>query len=164
MLQVKSATHTWQVVLEKNQILLNNTPFTWDLLPLTPTSFHILKDGRSYTAELLDIEADTKTFRIKINGNVHTLQVQDRMDLLLASLGMDQALVQKINDIKAPMPGLILDIKVEVGQEVKKGDPILILEAMKMENIIKSPGDGVVTAIKVNVKQNVEKNQVLVVF
>ena len=164
MLQVKSATQTWQVVLEKNQILLNNTPFTWDLLPLTPTSFHILKDGRSYTAELLDIEADTKTFRIKINGNVHTLQVQDRMDLLLASLGMDQALVQKINDIKAPMPGLILDIKVEVGQEVKKGDPILILEAMKMENIIKSPGDGVVSAIKVNVKQNVEKNQVLVLF
>jgi biotin carboxyl carrier protein len=62
------------------------------------------------------------------------------------------------------MPGLILDIKVEPGQEVKKGDPILILEAMKMENIIKSPGDGVVSAVKVNVRQNVEKNQVLIVF
>lgn len=164
MLQVKSATATWQVVLEKNQILLNNTPFTWDLLPLSPTSFHIIKDGRSYTAELLEAEPETKTFRIKINGHVHTLQVQDRMDLLLESLGMGEALTQKVNDIKAPMPGLILDIKVTPGQEVKKGDPILILEAMKMENIIKSPGDGVVSAVKVNVRQNVEKNQVLIIF
>ncbi|MBA9078823.1 MULTISPECIES: acetyl-CoA carboxylase biotin carboxyl carrier protein subunit [Rufibacter] len=164
MLQVKSATKTWQVVVEKNQILLNNAPFTWDLLPLNATSFHIIKDGKSYTAELLETEPDTKTFQIKINGNVHTLQVQDRMDLLLESLGMGQALSQKLNDIKAPMPGLILDIKVTPGQEVKKGDPVLILEAMKMENIIKSPGDGVVSEVKVSVKQNVEKNQVLVVF
>ena len=164
MLQVKSATQTWQVVLEKNQILLNDTPFTWDLLPLSPTSFHILKDGRSYTAELIGTDAATKTFRIKINGHVHTLQVKDRMDLLLESLGLGEALIQKVNDIKAPMPGLILDIKVALGQEVKKGDPILILEAMKMENIIKSPGDGLVKEIKVNLKQNVEKNQVLVVF
>ncbi|MFB9865275.1 acetyl-CoA carboxylase biotin carboxyl carrier protein subunit [Rufibacter immobilis] len=164
MLQVKSANATWQVVLEKNQILLNDTPFTWDLLPLSPTSFHILKDGRSYTAELLESEPESKTFKIKINGKVHTLQVQDRMDLLLESLGMGEALSQKVNDIKAPMPGLILDIKVTPGQEVKKGDPILILEAMKMENIIKSPGDGVVREVKVTVRQNVEKNQVLIVF
>lgn len=164
MLQVKSATQTWQVVLEKNQILLNDAPFTWDLLPLNPTTFHIIKDGKSYTAELIDTEPETKTFKIKINGHVHTLQVKDRMDLLLESLGLGEALVQKVNDIKAPMPGLILDIKVTVGQEVKKGDPILILEAMKMENIIKSPGDGVVQEIKVKLRQNVEKNQVLIVF
>ena len=62
------------------------------------------------------------------------------------------------------MPGLILEIKVQPGQEVKKGDPIMILEAMKMENILKSPGDGVVREIKVAVKQNVEKNQVLILF
>ncbi|MFC6998248.1 acetyl-CoA carboxylase biotin carboxyl carrier protein subunit [Rufibacter roseus] len=164
MLQVKSDTQTWQVVFEKNQILLNDSPFTWDILPLSPMSFHIIKDSKSYTAELVGTELDTKTFKIKINGHVHTLQVKDRMDLLLESLGMGEALAQKINDIKAPMPGLILDIKVEVGQEVKKGDPILILEAMKMENIIKSPGDGVVTNIKVKLRQNVEKNQVLIVF
>ena len=71
---------------------------------------------------------------------------------------------KKLNEIKAPMPGLILDIKVEVGQEVKKGDPILILEAMKMENILKSPGDGIVKAIKVKVKDNVEKGQLLLEF
>ena len=69
-----------------------------------------------------------------------------------------------VKDIKAPMPGLILDLKVKPGDEVKKGDVVLILEAMKMENIIKAPGDGLVKAVKVNLKQSVEKNQVLIQF
>ena len=77
---------------------------------------------------------------------------------------MSDANASKVKDVKAPMPGLILDIKVRPGQEVKKGDPILILEAMKMENILKSPGDGVVKEIKVQTRQNVEKNQVLILF
>jgi biotin carboxyl carrier protein len=62
------------------------------------------------------------------------------------------------------MPGLILDIKVAPGDLVKKGDVVVILEAMKMENSIKSPGDGVVKDIKVALKQSVEKNQVLIQF
>jgi biotin carboxyl carrier protein len=62
------------------------------------------------------------------------------------------------------MPGLILDLKVKPGDEVKKGDVVLILEAMKMENSIKSPGDGIVKLVKVNLKDSVEKNQVLIQF
>jgi biotin carboxyl carrier protein len=83
---------------------------------------------------------------------------------LLDKMGLGNAKGKKINEIKAPMPGLIVDIKVEVGAEVKKGDALMILEAMKMENILKSPGDGVVKTIKVEKKQSVEKNQVLIVF
>ena len=73
-------------------------------------------------------------------------------------------LFRSVNDLKAPMPGLIVDIKVQVGNAVKKGDIVLILEAMKMENVLKSAGDGTVKAIKVTPKQNVEKNQVLIEF
>ena len=62
------------------------------------------------------------------------------------------------------MPGLILDLKVKPGDEVKKGDIVLILEAMKMENIIKSPGDGLVKSVKVKLKDSVEKNQILIQF
>ncbi|MCC9165848.1 biotin/lipoyl-containing protein [Pontibacter harenae] len=165
MLQVKTTNDkTWQVDIQKDAILVNGAPFSWDISPIGPNTFHIIKDNKSYTAELVQADYQTKSFTIKLNGSIHTLSVKDRFDLLLDQLGMGNANAQKINDVKAPMPGLILDIKVKPGQEVKKGDPIMILEAMKMENILKSPGDGVVKEIKVAVKQNVEKNQVLILF
>jgi biotin carboxyl carrier protein len=79
-------------------------------------------------------------------------------------MGMNAAGSGNLKEIKAPMPGLILDLKVAPGDVVKKGDVVLILEAMKMENSIKSPGDGVVKAVNVSLKQSVEKNQVLIQF
>jgi len=62
------------------------------------------------------------------------------------------------------MPGLIIDLKIKAGDTVKSGDQLLILEAMKMENIIKSPGDGIVKFIKVKKGDSVEKGQVLLEF
>ncbi|WP_187264242.1 biotin/lipoyl-containing protein [Pontibacter beigongshangensis] len=165
MLQVKTADDkTWQVTIQKDAVLLNGLPFNWDISPIGPNYFHIIKDSKSYSVELVEADYKAKTFTLKINGVVKTVSVKDQFDLLLDKLGMTDANTQKVNDVKAPMPGLILEIKVQPGQEVKKGDPIMILEAMKMENILKSPGDGVVKEIKVAVRQNVEKNQVLILF
>ncbi|PTX15208.1 biotin carboxyl carrier protein [Pontibacter mucosus] len=165
MLQVKTGNgKTWQVDIQKDTILLNNSPFDWDISPIGPQTFHIIKGARSFTAEVVSANYQDKTFTFKINGAVQTVSVKDRFDLLLDQLGMSNANSHKVNDVKAPMPGLILEVKVQPGQEVKKGDPIMILEAMKMENILKSPGDGVVKEVKVQVRQNVEKNQVLILF
>lgn len=165
MLQVKTANDkTWQVDIQKDAILLNETPFNWDITPIGANTYHIIHNYKSYTAELVQADYQAKAFTFKINGTTHTVSVKDQFDLLLDKLGMSNANTQKVNDVKAPMPGLILEIKVQPGQEVKKGDPIMILEAMKMENILKSPGDGIVKEIKVAVKQNVEKNQVLILF
>jgi biotin carboxyl carrier protein len=83
---------------------------------------------------------------------------------LLEKMGISAANAGKVNNIKAPMPGLIITLKVAVGDTVKAGDQLLILEAMKMENILKSPGDGVVKKIKVKKGDSVEKNQVLIEF
>jgi biotin carboxyl carrier protein len=165
MLQVRTGTQkTWQIAFEKDQILVDQQPFQWDMVQIAANTFHILKDHKSYTAELLEADYQAKKFIIKINGHRHEIHIKDRFDLLLDKLGLNQAHARKMSDLRAPMPGLILDIKVQPGQEVKQGDPIMILEAMKMENILKSPGDGVVRAVKVNVRQNVEKNQVLLEF
>ncbi|MCC9137628.1 biotin/lipoyl-containing protein [Pontibacter silvestris] len=165
MLQIKTANEkTWQVDIQKEAIFLNGTPFDWDISPIGPGTFHIIKDIKSYTAELLQADYQAKAFTFRINGVPVTVSAKDRFDLLLDKLGMSDANTQKVNDVKAPMPGLILEIKVQPGQEVKTGDAIMILEAMKMENIIKSPGDGVVKEVKVQVRQNVEKNQVLIQF
>jgi len=165
MLQVTTANDkTWQIDFNKSEILVDNKAFTWDITPIRSGTFHILKDNVSYLAELIQADYASKTFVIRINGHTHTLTLKDRFDLLLAQMGMSEATAFKVNEVKAPMPGLIVAIKVEPGQSVQKGDPLLILEAMKMENILKSPGDGVIKIIKVNLKDNVEKNQVLILF
>ena len=86
------------------------------------------------------------------------------MDELLEKLGMNKTSSSAIQDIKAPMPGLMIDIKVQEGHEVKIGDPLIILEAMKMENVIKSPREGTIKSIMVKKGQSVEKNQILIKF
>ena len=83
---------------------------------------------------------------------------------MLSSMGMDLKAGQKIEPVKAPMPGLVLKIMVAEGDEVKKGDNLFVLEAMKMENIIKSPADVVVKTVKIKPGDKVEKGQVLMMF
>lgn len=143
---------------------INGKPLQWDLVKLADGYFHILHENKSYRAELVKLEEATKTFTLKINGRIYTVELKDKFDLLLEKMGMTNSAAGKVNNIKAPMPGLIIDLKVKEGDTVKQHDPLLILEAMKMENIIKSPGEGVVKSVKVKKGDSVEKNQVLIEF
>ncbi|UOG74307.1 biotin/lipoyl-binding protein [Hymenobacter tibetensis] len=166
MLQVSTnAAQTWNIEYQAGgPITVNNEPFEWDIVVLGPGRFHVVHEGKSAAAEVVQADYLTKTFQLKLNGQVIEIQVKDRFDLLLDKLGMSAATVGKVNEMKAPMPGLIVAIRVEPGQTVQKGDPLLVLEAMKMENILKAPGDGTVAAIKVGLRDNVTKGQVLVQF
>ncbi|MBT2558983.1 biotin/lipoyl-binding protein [Hymenobacter sp. ISL-91] len=145
-------------------VTLGGQPFAWDLTALGGGRYHVLYQNRSYTAELLEIDHAAKTVALKLNGQRLELQAKDRLDLLLDKMGLSAAVSTKVNELKAPMPGLIVDVRVEPGQTVQKGDPLLVLEAMKMENILKAPGEGVVAAIKVGLRDNVTKGQVLIQF
>jgi biotin carboxyl carrier protein len=99
-----------------------------------------------------------------VNGRNYQVILKDQFDLLLEKMGLNNTSSGKVNNIKAPMPGLIIDMRVSAGDMVKSGDSLLILEAMKMENIIKSPGEGIVKSVKVKKGESVEKNQVLIEF
>lgn len=143
---------------------LNGEAFAWDLVKLSDRMFHILYQNRSYTAELLDLNAAEKTVQLKINGHIHQIQLKDRFDWLLEKMGMSSAASAKVNDLKAPMPGLIVGINVQPGDEVSKGDNLLVLEAMKMENMLKAAGNGTIKAIRIVKGDRVEKGQVLVEF
>jgi len=155
---------TFEVTRDKEALKLNGEVFTWDILPQQTNSFHVIHENQSYQVDVLKADYTTKDFIIQINGRRYTVNAEDKLDLLLKRLGLDNLSQNKVNDIKAPMPGLILSINVAEGDEVSKGDSLLILEAMKMENVLKSPTDGVVKAIKVEQGQNVEKNQLMIVF
>jgi acetyl/propionyl-CoA carboxylase alpha subunit len=147
-----------------DSVALNGQPFAWDIAALGAGRFHVLHEGRSYNAEVVSIDYALKNIVLKINGQRLELNGKDRFDLLLERLGMSDAAVIKVNELKAPMPGLIVDIRVQPGQAVLKGDALLVLEAMKMENILKAPADGTVTSLKVTLRDNVQKGQVLVQF
>jgi biotin carboxyl carrier protein len=126
--------------------------------------FHILWNNKSFNAELVSLHAEEKTITIKVNSNVYTVKLKDRFDDLLKSLGMEGAGSKRIKDVKAPMPGMVLNIMVNEGDEVTKDQPIVLLEAMKMENVIKSPADGKIKKVSVTKGVAVEKNTILVEF
>jgi biotin carboxyl carrier protein len=133
-----------------------------DVLQKGANSFHILKNQKAYHAEIVSVDYLNKIFTFKINGTIHTATIGDRYDRLVKSMGLSKAGAAKMNEIKAPMPGLVLEVSVVVGQAVQKGDKVLILEAMKMENVLKAAGDGVVKAIRVSKGTPVEKGTVLI--
>ncbi|EAZ81294.1 acetyl-CoA carboxylase biotin carboxyl carrier protein subunit [Algoriphagus machipongonensis] len=164
MFSVSIQNETYSVEISENTVEVNGKTLDWDLQRISNRKIHLIRNNKSLEAELVSLDQETKTLIIKLNGKTAELQLKDRFDLLLEKLGMNNLSAGVIQDIKAPMPGLILDLKVKPGDEVKKGDVVLILEAMKMENIIKSPGDGIVKSIKVKLKESVEKNQVLIQF
>lgn len=147
-----------------NKGLLNGESFNWDVLKIKDNSYSIIKDNKSYNLEVIEMVPEEKSFIIKVDGIKYQFNAKDKYDELLHSLGMDSLASKKVTDLKAPMPGLVLDISVEVGQEVAKGDTLLILEAMKMENVIKSPTDGVIKSVSVNKAETVEKNQIILNF
>ena len=144
--------------------MLNGEPFAWDIARINDRTLHILHQNRSYTAEVLELNRTTKTVRLNIGGTVYDIQAKDRFDLLLETMGMSSAAITKINDLKAPMPGLIAGISVQPGDILAPGDTVLVLVAMKMENNLKAPGEGTVKAIRVSPGDRVEKGQVLVEF
>lgn len=126
--------------------------------------FTLDMSGKKYEAKVLKIDEIKKELHLKVNGETMILKIEDQFDLLLKSMGMGAGAVKKINDMKAPMPGVVLDIKVASGQEVEKDQPIVVLEAMKMENLLKSPIDGIIKSIEVEKGETVEKNKVLINF
>lgn len=137
-----------------------STPVDW--VPDGKNRYHLLHNNKSYVIEVLGADHEKKLVDLRINGNPYQVQLKNKLDNLVDQMGLSVASDQKINDIKAPMPGLVLDLQVKVGQTVVKGDNLLILEAMKMENVIKSQGEGVIKAIHVEKGVPVDKGQLLV--
>jgi biotin carboxyl carrier protein len=148
----------------QNGWIINDALQDWDIQAIDERRFHLLHNHQSFTAEILHVNRNEKTVSLKINNQLVSIALKDRFDLLLHQMGMSTAGSSKLNDLKAPMPGLVVKLLVDIGATVHKGDGLLILEAMKMENVIKADGTGTVKDIKVSAGTKVEKGELLIQF
>lgn len=153
---VVDGTHEFTITKEEALLL--------DVIPTSTNHFHILEEGRPYRAELVDSNWYTKTYTIKLNNDLHEVRIGDDLDLLIREMGLETGTSKQINDLHAPMPGLILDLKVAEGETVEKGQVLLVLEAMKMENSISSPREGTIKALPVKKGDILDKGDLLVTF
>jgi biotin carboxyl carrier protein len=135
-----------------------------DIRKVDAHTFHVLQKGTSHKVFVVAVNQDEKTVDLLVNGKKAKVQLSTDLDRLLRKLGMEGSASSKAADIKAPMPGLIHSFSVSEGDTVAKGNPVLILEAMKMENVIKAPADVKVARIHVKKGDSVEKGQLLVSF
>jgi acetyl/propionyl-CoA carboxylase alpha subunit len=121
-------------------------------------------DGKQVQVDLVKIDEELNQVVLRMAGKKYTVQLKGSVEIMLEKLGMKVPKRKTVNQLIAPMPGLILKVLVTEGQEVKQGESLLVLEAMKMENVFKATKDSIVKQIKVSEKQSVEKGEELITF
>lgn len=143
---------------------INGLPKQVEFKMIGDGSFRMTVDGRTREADLVKLDKETKEITLRMEGSKYTFQLKEPIDQLLEQLGMKAKGARKMNQLKAPMPGLISKVLAEVGKSYSAGEPLLILEAMKMENVFKAANDVVIKSISIQEKQSVEKGQILIEF
>ena len=133
-----------------------------DMIQIDNAHYHILENNKAHSISVLQTDYLNKTLKVLVNGNTYDVKIEDEYDQKVKQMGLLAVTSQKINSINAPMPGLIIDVMVEEGQEISVGTPLLVLSAMKMENIVLSQGEGIVKSIAVQKDDAVEKGQLII--
>ena len=135
-----------------------------DFLQRSDTDVHLLKNHRSFNAVLRETDATCKQQLLEIGGQQYAVEIRDELDQMLDKMGYSTESGKKVKELKAPMPGLVLQVFVTEGQQVKAGEKLLILVAMKMENSILAQADATVKQLSVTAGEAVEKGQLLLTF
>ncbi len=159
--QVDGTTYEIEITPE-GSITVNGVSVEADLLQVGPLGLHsLLMDHQSYE---LVVEEQQRGYRVTLGSNTFTVDVADERQLRMESSRADVSAGDGDLPINAPIPGLVVKILVEEGQTVALNAPLIILEAMKMENEIRAPREGVVKNIVVEVGQSVEGNSQMMVL
>ncbi|MGC6432527.1 MAG: acetyl-CoA carboxylase biotin carboxyl carrier protein subunit [Jejuia sp.] len=135
-----------------------------DISEVSAHNYHLLHNNKSFHTRVIASNFNKKVYEVSVNNNLYRIELYNELDNLINKMGFSIGAKKTISSITAPMPGLILEISVTEGQEVKKNDSLLILEAMKMENSIVSPIDGVIKSIHAKEGDAVDKNQLIIEF
>lgn len=146
-------------ILDEHHIILEGETYEVDFESVSGQPVHsLLVDGKSYEAY---VYPEDKGWQVLLHGNLYLIDVEDERERRLrASLGGGPA-EQGEYLLKAPMPGLVVSVPVSEGEAVAKGDVLVILESMKMQNELKSPRDGTIDRVRVKSGDSVEQRDTL---
>ena len=133
-----------------------------DSIQIDSVNFHLLENNQASKIKVLHSDFSNKSLTVSVNGNTYEVKIEDEYDQQVNKMGLLAVASQKVNTVKSPMPGLIVDVMVNAGDAVSEGTPLIVLSAMKMENIILSQGDGIVKSIEVKKDDAVEKGQLII--
>jgi len=135
-----------------------------DQAELSGQKVHLLHNNKSFEIELLKSNFVNRNYSVKINGNTYKVNIATPLDQLIKKMGLSLGNASVEDEIHAPMPGIILEVNVSEGDEVKKGDFLCVLEAMKMENTLSAPRDGIIKSVNISKGETVDKGVLLIEF
>ena len=145
-----------------NTIDLDKTDLKLGVTHLEKGVYKIINGDKEEFMEVLDVDLHAKQLSIRYRHFVYDLEFENELDVVLDNMGIKRTTDSVSKDIKAPMPGKVIEVVVKEGDKVEKGDAILILEAMKMENVLKADAACSIKKVHVSSSDSVEKNQLLV--
>ncbi|CAM3369615.1 acetyl-CoA carboxylase biotin carboxyl carrier protein subunit [Aequorivita lipolytica] len=125
---------------------------------------NLIYNNKSVAVKTLKTDFNKRIYTISINGNRYQVKLENKLDALISKMGLSLGNASVEDEIHAPMPGIILEVNVSEGDEVKKGDFICVLEAMKMENSLTAARDGIIKSVNITKGETVDKGKLLIEF
>lgn len=146
-------------ILDERHVTVDGVVYEVDFTDVSGQPvYSALVDGKSYEAY---VYPDEGVWQVLLQGSLYATTVEDEREKRLRATASGNVILTGDTPIKAPMPGLVIGVAVENGQQVARGDTLVVLESMKMQNELRTPRDGVISRLRVNAGQSVERNQVL---
>ncbi|HRN80425.1 MAG TPA: acetyl-CoA carboxylase biotin carboxyl carrier protein subunit [Ferruginibacter sp.] len=130
--------------------------------PIENDWYHFIIDREALRVRWIDYDMNKQMLTIEHDQIRYEIQIKGALEQQIARMGLDKVVEHSVQVIKAPMPGLVLEIAVSEGDVVEKGGKVLVLEAMKMENVITVPVQSIIKKIVVKPGAAVEKGQLLI--
>lgn len=154
---------TFEIALEQD-VWLDGVKQQVTFTKVGSRSYKLNIGQEEHLADLVSYDPQTKEMVLRMKAKKFQVKMKEPVDLFLEKTGIKLPAPKKQNKLIAPMPGLVLKVLVKPGDVIKKGEPLLILEAMKMENVFKAADDVTIKEINVTEKQAVEKGNELIHF
>ncbi|MBS1518426.1 MAG: biotin/lipoyl-binding protein [Bacteroidetes bacterium] len=150
-------------LISESKVSIDGKEFEYDCKWLSPNVMILRINNKNYYISAVD-NPDENFTEVSIDSIISRVICKSELDILKEKLSGNKSGDNVRNDIVSPMPGIIKKLNVKEGQEVKKGDVLLVLEAMKMENEIKAKKDSVIKKVCVEEMSSVEKNELLLML